>query len=446
MKIILSAAVILLAVSCRTSSRPGLFAKKTPHEQYGKQITDAGLQSTVLGKSWFAAADSAVVRPVNIKHPYRETGFFAADRPAATGLRFSAVRGEKLQISLSRKPSAGFKLYADLWQQDSGVTSSGARTATLKLIASSDTSGVAIEHEVDKSGFFILRIQPELLRDCEYTISIGAVASLAYPIRAPGKNHTKSFWGADRDAGGRRHEGVDMFAARGTPVVAAAEGRVTRVNQNNLGGKVVWMRPKGKDYTLYYAHLDSQLVQDGQAVQIGDTLGLMGNTGNARSTPPHLHFGIYTMGGAIDPFPFINPRYPEPEPINADTRAIGGTRRLTAATSLLTALPVKMALTSPLAKNDLVRVTAATGDWYRIQLPDGKTGFVPSRLVGQLTPAQLVELKTGTYLLSEPDSLAPAKKLLAAGTRINQLASFNQYLYVRTADQLEGWIEKQGHL
>ena len=77
------------------------------------------------------------------------------------------------------------------------------------------------------------------------------------------------------------------------------------------------MRPAGKDYTLYYAHLDEQLATDGQSVRAGDTIGLIGNTGNARSTPPHLHFGIYTFGEAIDPLPFVNPNIKEPPAITA---------------------------------------------------------------------------------------------------------------------------------
>ena len=64
---------------------------------------------------------------------------------------------------------------------------------------------------------------------------------------------------------------------------------------------------------LYYAHLDRQLVQPGQHVRPGDTLGLVGNTGNARTTVPHLHFGIYQSGrGAVDPWPYLHRADPVP--------------------------------------------------------------------------------------------------------------------------------------
>ena len=76
-----------------------------------------------------------------------------------------------------------------------------------------------------------------------------------------------------------------------------------------LGLSYVWLYDARRGQALYYAHLDSQIVQAGVQVDVGDTLGLVGNTGNARSTSPHLHFGIYRHGeGALDPLPFIDTR------------------------------------------------------------------------------------------------------------------------------------------
>src|SRR5690606_16676185 len=109
-----------------------------------------------------------------------------------------------------------------------------------------------------------------------------------------------------RDGDVRKHEGVDIFSSRGTPVVAASPGWVRRVGDNRLGGKVVWINNRELGISQYYAHLDSQLVRSGQQVNAGDTIGLVGNTGNAITTAPHLHFGIYKSGrGAVNPFPFL---------------------------------------------------------------------------------------------------------------------------------------------
>jgi murein DD-endopeptidase MepM/ murein hydrolase activator NlpD len=78
------------------------------------------------------------------------------------------------------------------------------------------------------------------------------------------------------------------------------------VTTNRLGGNVVWVWDAERGQALYYAHLDRQDVSAGSRVHAGDVLGRVGNTGNARTTPPHLHFGIYRpIEGAIDPLPFI---------------------------------------------------------------------------------------------------------------------------------------------
>ena len=101
-----------------------------------------------------------------------------------------------------------------------------------------------------------------------------------------------------------------MFAPRGTPVLAGAAGRVSRVQETPVGGRVVWLQTDAG--SLYYAHLDRQLVEPGARVAAGDTLGTVGNTGNAAATPPHLHFGVYGRRGAVDPEPFVVGRRAEP--------------------------------------------------------------------------------------------------------------------------------------
>ncbi len=71
-----------------------------------------------------------------------------------------------------------------------------------------------------------------------------------------------------------------------------ANGRIGFTGEKGLGGKQVWLRDTKRGQSLYYAHLDS-IAKTSGSVKTGDTLGFVGNTGNARTTPPHLHFGIY---------------------------------------------------------------------------------------------------------------------------------------------------------
>jgi murein DD-endopeptidase MepM/ murein hydrolase activator NlpD len=99
---------------------------------------------------------------------------------------------------------------------------------------------------------------------------------------------------------------VDIFAPRDTPVLAAAPGIVSSVATTRRGGHVVWIWDGARRQSHYYAHLARQAVGPGERVQAGDVIGYVGNTGNARTTPPHLHFGIYAAGdGPIDPLPFV---------------------------------------------------------------------------------------------------------------------------------------------
>jgi murein DD-endopeptidase MepM/ murein hydrolase activator NlpD len=116
----------------------------------------------------------------------------------------------------------------------------------------------------------------------------------------------QSVFGAQRDAGQRLHEGIDIFAPRGTPVVAATDGWVGNALTNGLGGNVIWVWNPLAGTRTYYAHLGRHEAHPGQRVMAGEVVGYVGNTGNARGGPTHLHFGIYVVGeGSVDPLPFV---------------------------------------------------------------------------------------------------------------------------------------------
>lgn len=114
-------------------------------------------------------------------------------------------------------------------------------------------------------------------------------------------------WGAARSEG-RRHEGIDIVAPRGQPVVSATEGIVIKVGTNRLGGQVVDVLGPGLE-THYYAHLDRYGdFKPGDVVEPGDVIGYVGNTGDAKGTPFHLHYGIYSWNGAAtNPYPRLVP-------------------------------------------------------------------------------------------------------------------------------------------
>jgi murein DD-endopeptidase MepM/ murein hydrolase activator NlpD len=131
-------------------------------------------------------------------------------------------------------------------------------------------------------------------------------AVLSVPVEGVRAARIKSSWHAPR-AGGRLHEGQDIFAARGTAVRSATAGYVVRVGENALGGNTVYVLGAG-GRTYYYAHLDAYApdASVGSYVTPGTVLGYVGTTGNAAGTSPHLHFGVYTSAGAIDPLPLLS--------------------------------------------------------------------------------------------------------------------------------------------
>jgi murein DD-endopeptidase MepM/ murein hydrolase activator NlpD len=269
---------------------------RTPRERYVDALRSAGLGDTALVRDWVAAADHALGSPRAAALPLETDGRHSPAAPEAYGYRFRLQRGRLLRVELTVTGTEPAIVFIELFAADESTSP----------VAVSDRDETRLEHEIEKDGEYILRIQPELLRGGEMQIAQRTTASLTFPVSGRTAASVKSFFLDPRDNNRRQHHGIDIFAPRETPVVAAADGFVTFVGTSELGGNVVWVWDAARGQSHYYAHMARQAVTAGSRIEAGDVLGYVGNTGNAKNTPPHLHFGIYSRGeGPVDPLPFV---------------------------------------------------------------------------------------------------------------------------------------------
>jgi murein DD-endopeptidase MepM/ murein hydrolase activator NlpD len=131
---------------------------------------------------------------------------------------------------------------------------------------------------------------------------------LVMPVENVETKAVANTWHAARD-GNRLHQGQDIFAPRGTPVFSATDGYIANIGENSLGGQTVSVIGAG-GRVYYYAHLEAYAphLVEGAFVTKQTLLGYVGTTGNAAGTPPHLHFGVYDAGGAVNPLPLLADR------------------------------------------------------------------------------------------------------------------------------------------
>ena len=141
---------------------------------------------------------------------------------------------------------------------------------------------------------------------------------ISMPLEDVAKKQIADTWHAPRGTD-RLHEGQDIFAPKGTPILSATRGLVYKIGENNLGGQTVSVIGAG-GRVYYYAHLDAYApgLEVGDRVTTRTVLCYVGTTGNAQGTPPHLHFGIYTSSGAINPLPLLSDRS-APPPLTTTT-------------------------------------------------------------------------------------------------------------------------------
>ncbi len=291
------------------------------------------IERRLLDHAWADAAESALAKPTVVELPYAEWGGFLGSEPDARGFAFSGSEGQVVKVALARPEMNGTSVFVDgdvrvelfLLQARSG------QLAHVRL-AELPAGESALWFRLPIGASYVVRVQPEPVTDALYRLSVELEAALPFPVKGRAEEAVGSLFGMARDAGARHHEGIDIFAPRLTPVMAVADGRATP-RENKLGGNTVWLSTPGTSY--YYAHLERVAVGSGQRVRAGDVIGYVGNSGNAATTEPHLHFGIYRWGkGAVDPFPLLQARrFAEPPAGLSESQLVQASLRQTCASA-----------------------------------------------------------------------------------------------------------------
>lgn len=414
------------------------FRDVTSHEAYARSLRQAGLGENRLAVQWSQAAEDALMSPLSVASPFEERGVFDPADPRALGFRIDAERGQRIVANIDFEGLGAGRVFVDLYRRRGDTLAVPFHEATV------DVGEDGLDYAVPRTGTFILRVQPEVLYGGEYRVDIRIAPTLAFPVWGRGPSAILSLYGAPRDGGRRVHRGVDIFAPRGTPAIASVAGRVTRVDTTNLGGLVVWLRDDRTRNSIYYAHLDRQLVEEGQRVQPGDTVGTVGNTGNARTTPPHLHFGIYRRReGALNPYAFIEPQDSILAPMTAPVALIGGWVRASTTATVREAARRRGASLAVLEPGTAAEVLGASGGWLRLRLPDASEGYaLASQMVAAVNPL------TGLQVAAAPPRMAPRDDAPSWGDQVEVdeapvVGRYGDFGLVLDTDGRAAWVELQ---
>lgn len=349
---------------------PRSTAPLSARDAYARELE---LNDAAAGRSWEDAGRRALRSGLRVAPSFREQVRFPANTPHAIAYRFPLREGQALRIRLDPLGAgADSRLHAELFQALGG--------AVFRPVETLPGDAAEISFRARSTGEFVLRLQPEIAGGA-WEVLVEGDGGLQFPVADAGLHNVIGVFGDARGGGSRSHEGIDIVAPRGTPVVAVTAGRVLQARNTPVGGLIIWLMDGASELTYYYAHLDDYYVREGQWVSAGDTIGSVGDTGNARGTTPHLHFGIYRPGTvALDPAPLLEasayalPVAVDPAMLGRWVRPTADRVRLRSSPHLAGAIITELNAATPLF------VLGGIGEWHRVVLTDGTTGFIAARL------------------------------------------------------------------
>ncbi len=422
--------------ACRQESVPEPYRPTFAHANYIHSLEQAGLAESALALDWIQASRECLNHPVAVTTPFEETFYVDPAGAFAVVYRFEIKRGQRTEIEIDLESPNPVRVFMDLFRTE------GDSSQYWVKVASANESEHRLEVEPRVTFEYAVRIQPELLRGGRFTVTIRTVPSLGFPVQGGRFRDIGSWFGDPRDGGRREHHGVDIFARRHTPVVAPSDAEVSRVREGAVGGRTVWLRDEERGFSMYFAHLQEQKVRARDRVKKGQVIGTVGNTGNARTTPPHLHFAIYYRGsGAVDPVDFLRETDDAPMAVTADLQILGQWMRARAGrTSLRTSSAARSERLSEVEPYTPMKVLAAAADRYRVLLPDGQTGYIAPDRIEPLGESLQTQAVARTLSITESPKMGSVEmERILPGKMINILAYFHDYWLVRTDEGLTGW-------
>lgn len=220
------------------------------------------------------------------------------------------------------------------------------------------------------------------------------MAKLIFPV--PGGTYQND-WGAARQNTGT-HKGTDIFAPRGTPILAIVSGVITKIGPSKIGGNRLWINGR-----WYFAHLDrfAEGLKVGDRVKAGQIIGYVGNTGDAKGTPPHLHLGYSpdgSQGGSwANPYPLLKDM---------------ATRAAPAQTATETTATEPTAPAAAAAPDEMAAMATAAPELGDTSTPLSGTGLGPPGSANpSAPPVQTSVAETWRLIASQPLSSPEALRL-----------------------------------
>lgn len=324
---------------------------------------------------WEARVEKALRDSLEIELPYSESGELKPRSFNIYSYDTYLMPGEVLEATMITDSNSTL-IFSSLYKRIPG------ETRGFEEITTGESQQKYLKFEIEEKGLYKLILQPEIEAHTAFNIQIEKSPAYLFPVVNGDNSDIGSYWGDIRDGGSRNHQGIDIFAEKGTPVIAATSGRVGFTGEKGLGGKQVWLRDSKRRLSLYYAHLDS--IKPGlKRVQAGDTLGFVGNTGNARTTPPHLHFGIYKRRyGALDPLGFV---YQTEELEKSPEQQIEIASRLIVQSKKANFRNKPASSNSEILKTgkfgELLQVQGKSADWFHVRDSLDRSMFIHESLV-----------------------------------------------------------------